>query len=248
MAGQPPKRVLITRSQPGATAQGQALAAAGYQPLILPCIHIQPLPPPPRPALLAAADLYLVCTSAHAVVLGLPVLQRWCGQLPGHWRWFAVGAATATALAQQGIQAQVPAEETSEGLLALPDLAPAAVTGRSLLLLTGAGGRGLLAPALATRGAAVVRLDLYQRQALPAAQLVQQLRALGAPDVALISSAEVGAAFAAAWQALDGDLRLPLIVPTPRVAAAMQALGFVRVHCAADASVAAAIASLAALP
>lgn len=78
----------------------------------------------------------------------------------------AIGRATADALAQQGRAAVCPASGfTSEDLLELPLIDTLA--GRSLLLVTGLGGRGLLEPSLADRGVRVTRLDVYRRVCHP---------------------------------------------------------------------------------
>src|SRR5690606_36810182 len=114
---------------------------------------------PPSPAGDFALVLFL---SEHAVRLGLPAIA----ELPwfGAARVLAVGARTAELLAEQGIGSELPAEPTSEGLLALPALER--VAGRRVLLVAGVGGRTLLAETLTTRGAVVVRNECYRRVAL----------------------------------------------------------------------------------
>ena len=78
----------------------------------------------------------------------------------------AIGRATADALATHGRTATCPATGfTSEDLLALPLIASFA--GKSLLLVSGVGGRGLLAPSLVERGVKVTRLDVYRRVCSP---------------------------------------------------------------------------------
>lgn len=75
--------------------------------------------------------------------------------------WIAVGAGTRRALARAGIDAIAPARMDSEGLLDLPHLTH--VHGKTIGLITGHGGRGVLQPALAARGAHVIRADVYAR-------------------------------------------------------------------------------------
>ena len=60
-----------------------------------------------------------------------------------------------------GVEAQVGSEETSEGLLALPDLMQPA--GQRWWILAGRGGRRLLAETLELRGAQVEAGYLYRR-------------------------------------------------------------------------------------
>lgn len=105
--------------------------------------------------------------------------------------WFAVGSGTAAALRRAGIdEVQAPTRMDSEGLLALPGLQD--LQGQALALLTAPGGRGLLQPALAARGARVKRVDLYRRTATtPAAMAVRRLLACPADRMWLaLSSAE----------------------------------------------------------
>lgn len=102
----------------------------------------------------------------------------------------AVGAGTAAALRRAGIdEVQSPARMDSEGLLALPSLQE--VRGRGVGLVTAPGGRGEIAPALAARGARVLRADVYAREPVPlSARALQQLRELDAPLVLALSSGE----------------------------------------------------------
>src|SRR5690606_7695353 len=72
-----------------------------------------------------------------------------------------------------------PTRMDSEGVLALPALA--SLRGRQVALVTAPGGRGLIAPTLAARGAQVLRADVYERvPAAPAPQALARLRGLRA--------------------------------------------------------------------
>lgn len=104
--------------------------------------------------------------------------------------WFAIGAATAAALRRAGVATvQAPERMDSEGLLALPSLQ--ALAGRRIGLLTAPGGRDRLAPALAARGAQVVRADVYARvPTTPGAATLARLRAIDGPLVLPVSSGE----------------------------------------------------------
>ena len=73
----------------------------------------------------------------------------------------AVGDGTRRALRRAGIAADSPQRMDSEGMLAMPALH--AVAGRRIGLVSGDGGRDLLAPALRLRGAEVRRADVYAR-------------------------------------------------------------------------------------
>lgn len=107
------------------------------------------------------ADL-LVCTSPNAVAAAA-ALHPWTARR--HQAVLAVGSGTQRVLRRHGIEARAPARMDSEGLLAMPELAD--VSGRRVGLVTGAGGRDLIAPALRKRGADVLRVDVYARRRLP---------------------------------------------------------------------------------
>jgi uroporphyrinogen-III synthase len=102
----------------------------------------------------------------------------------------AVGAGTAAALRRAGVaNVHSPARMDSEGLLALPALQD--VQGHDVGLVTAPGGRGEIAPALASRGARVVRADVYAREPVAlSARAMQQLREADVPLVLALSSGE----------------------------------------------------------
>lgn len=144
-------------------------------------------------------------------------------------RWLAVGEGSARALRRAGV-AQViqPTRMDSEGLLALPALAEASRVG----LVTAPGGRGLLAKALAERGAAVVRANVYERVPLQLAPAtLRRLQALTGPSVLAVSSGEALARvleqlppeLLARWQAQ------PVVAASDRLAAQAAAHGFRRI-------------------
>ncbi len=97
----------------------------------------------------------------------------------GH-AWLAVGSGTRRALMRAGIDARTPSRMDSEGLLAMPELQN--VRARSIGLVTAPGGRGILAAALAERGARVIRADVYARR-----PIAFSMRSLTALDAALAS-------------------------------------------------------------
>ncbi|MDQ3161066.1 MAG: uroporphyrinogen-III synthase [Pseudomonadota bacterium] len=121
-----------------------------------------------------AADI-TVWTSPNAVRAAgaLRPLRARPGQL-----WLAVGSSTQRALQRAGIDACAPSRMDSEGLLAMPELQD--IRARSIGLVTAPGGRGMLAPSLADRGARVIRADVYARRTIAISP-----RALRALDAAL---------------------------------------------------------------
>jgi uroporphyrinogen-III synthase len=239
-----PSRLLITRSEPGASALAAALEAGGYPTVVAPLVAIEPCRSPENEQLAASLDRFdvVICLSAAAVEHGVPVLTRHWPTLPAALRWIAVGRATAYALRAHGLRAEVPVDETSEGLLSLPVLAAAA--GRRVLVLCGAGGRTLLADTLRARGAVVRRLECYRRRSPSGAPL----RAAGADpaqiDAIVVSSGEAADLLAQQWQAAGGAPDVLVIAPSTRVADVLRKHGFACIRVSDGASADAVLAAL----
>lgn len=156
----------------------------------------------------------------------------------------AVGRATALALAAGGPMPlhAGPGQEDSDGILALPALQQ--VAGLRVAIYAAPGGRTRIAEELGARGAVVRTLMVYRRyplRARPAA--LRQLQAAGARAVLSATSVSL-------LQGLDRTLQRhrlqalrlrPLIVASPRIAAAARALGWSQV-CVADGASASAFA------
>lgn len=106
---------------------------------------------------------WVIFTSANAVDRAMPPLRE-RGGFPPRLEIAAIGQATARALAHHGVDhcLRPETEFTSEALLALPRLQQ--VAGQAILIVCGEGGRELLAETLATRGARVVRAEVYRRE------------------------------------------------------------------------------------
>ncbi|MGB1298459.1 MAG: uroporphyrinogen-III synthase [Psychrobium sp.] len=154
------RRVLITRPQ-SKSQQLEALLASHHiscisYPLVqfLPCIASQ------IEQVIAGADI-IIAVSENAVSHTDNQLSQW----PEKARYFAVGKGTARQFSTLSIKAKSPALATSEGLLALDDLAD--VNGERVVILRGNGGRELIAQTLVNRGATVEYLETYQRQLIP---------------------------------------------------------------------------------
>lgn len=164
--------------------------------------------------------------AAHALEPFAPVAsQHWC----------AVGAGTAAALHRAGVgTVQAPARMDSEGLLALPVLQE--VAGCDVGLVTAPGGRGEIAPALQTRGARVLRADVYAREFVPLqASAIRQLREADAPLVVALSSGE---ALQRVMDALPNDLastlrRIRVVAASERLRAVARDFGFAEIDVAA---------------
>lgn len=214
-------RVWITRTEPGAGRQADALRAAGFTCVVAPVLTIEPLDgsAPPGPF-----DI-MVFLSEHAVVHGLPRLARLTakGAAMDRVQVLAVGARTASALAAAGWPAGSPGRADSEGLLAMPELE--APRGRRILLVCGADGRMLIANELRARGASVTRFVCYRRRTLEVAE-----DKIAAADVIVAGSADGLTQIARIWfrAGLSPDVRV--LVPSERVRRHGVALGFRNVH------------------
>ena len=181
------------------------------------------------------ADIVLY-TSPNAVAkaAALHPLQHRRGQIV-----LAVGSSTRRVLHNCGVTADAPSRMDSEGLLGMPELQH--VAGRRIALITGAGGRDALAPALRMRGADVARIEVYVRvpQSPSAAALQKLRRALPHPQCLLLalSSRE---ALHQLLTTLPSDLRTSLLhvavtAASTRLAETAREAGFHRIAVATDA-------------
>lgn len=252
-------RLLLTRP----TAECQALAASlaehGVFSSSLPLLATEPVPLTSAQQALMA-DLASYCTvivvSKTAARLGLDLLRQHWTQPPSGPRWFSVGAATAQVLddylAAYGVHTHYPEQgDDSEALLALPALEQALqATQPRVLLIRGEGGRELIADTLRRRGATLDYLELYRRVCpqYPAGTLAQRVAAERL-NALLVSSAQglehLRLQAADSWMQLA---RLPLLVPSPRVAALARSAGARQVIDCRGASAAAVLAALRAHP
>jgi len=153
-------------------------------------------------------------------------------------RVFAIGPGSRAALARRGIVARMPdAGADSEGLLALPALAD--VRARRIALVGAPGGRDLIGPALAARGADVVHVHAYERA--PPRWTRRHLDALARsrpPWIVLVSSGEALANIvaAAAPDLLRRLREARLVVSSARLARLARTHGFERIAIAASAA------------
>ncbi|RON68012.1 uroporphyrinogen-III synthase [Pseudomonas fluorescens] len=224
-------RLLLTRPADDCAALAENLAGQGIFSSCLPLLEIAPLPVSDK---IRQAIARLPGCSA-VIVVSKPAARIAVDLLDAHglhslvMPWFSVGAATAQILQDHGLDVSFPADgDDSEALLQLPRLREAvAQPGAQVLILRGEGGRELLAERLRELGASVEYLELYRRdlpayapQTLPRRIEAERLNGL------VVSS---GQGFEHLRQ-LAGDgwpaiARLPLFVPSPRVAELARAAG-----------------------
>ncbi|MFK7913694.1 MAG: uroporphyrinogen-III synthase [Pseudomonadales bacterium] len=203
--------VWITRSRPGAERLAAHLEAAGYACLVAPVLEIVAVPlQEPLPGCIDVA----VALSEHAVLHAPKDLWARARQV------IAVGAQTAKVLASQGVSASHPPLASSEGLLAGP-LRNIGSAGECVVLVSGRGGRTVLADGLRDAGAQVVSAAVYARQ--PVTQVPAGLAAVRA---IVVSSGDGFEAAGQLWCAAAGAPEVPVFAPSARVAAMAADIGF----------------------
>ncbi len=243
--------VLVTRPEgEAAEALCRSVRAAGFRVNAQPLMTILPISPlgPAQHQRVRQLDWYqhVIFVSANAVRAGMALLEDCWAQLPGAIQWYAVGEATAAALAARGVRAQTPGDQMhSEGLLALSSLA--AVEGQRVLIVKGEGGRDTIRRTLEGRGARVDELACYRRgcPSLAPGALAAMLERW-AIDIVLISSGEGLCNFVELLRPAEPTnfSQLSLIAPSERVAELARAAGFDRIVTAANASDAAMLHAL----
>ncbi|MFK0312149.1 uroporphyrinogen-III synthase [Pseudomonas sp. NPDC090233] len=245
-----PWRLLLTRPEEDCAALAQSLAAAGVASSCLPLLAIEPVTlNEMQRRQIAALGQYqaIIVVSKPAARLLLDQLRRAGLQAPADG-WFTVGEATAAVLQAAGLKVTFPTQgDDSEALLALPRLREAvAVPTARVLIVRGVGGRELLAERLAEQGASVEYLELYRRclPAYPVGTLMGRIQAERLNGV-VVSSGQglehLQQMAAANWLQVA---RLPLFVPSPRVAEQARAAGAQQVVDCRGASAAALLAAV----
>ncbi len=243
-------RLLLTRPTDESAALAAVLAQAGIFSSSLPLLEIEALPvSDAQRAMILDLDRYcaVIVVSKPAARLGVDLLDQYWSQPPIQ-RWFSVGAATGQILSDYGLDVSNPqAGDDSEALLELPQLREAiARPDARVLILRGEGGRELLAERLREQGASVDYLELYRR-CLPqygSAALAQRIAAQRLNGLVVSSGqgfTHLHQLAGAAWPELA---RLPLFVPSPRVAEMARAAGAQKVVDCRGASAAALLTAL----
>jgi len=213
--------VLVTRPAPQAESLATTLRANGAETVVLPAIEIRP-----RSTSQTAEYDLVVFVSVNAVEHGAPSIVR-----SATTRVAAIGKATAAALAAIEWPVHVVPERgfTSESLLAHPDLT--IQTGARVLIVRGSGGRDVLQQTFVSQGLSVDLLDAYERvlpqidasrrDALEAEWIAGDIPVATATSVETLTNL-LGLVGASGRECLQ---RVPLVVPSPRVREAAQALG-----------------------
>ncbi len=229
------RTILVTRPAAQADALCAAIEAQGGRTWRLPLLDIAPVDDSEAFAALASSldefD-FAFFVSANAVSHGLAGIRAHRAWPPGP-QAVTVGPGSATALRDAGFtEVLVPAERfDSEGVLALPEFAPDAVTGKRVLILRGDGGRELFGDVLMARGAQVSCFTCYRRLAPDVdVQTLASAASAGALDAITLTSSEAVRHLAAALTTDAAPvLAVPVFAPHERVAEAARAAGFTHV-------------------
>ena len=171
----------------------------------------------------------VIFISANAAEIGLPMIaQRW-PQIPKNTQFLAVGQQTADIFSAFDYPVSYPQRQpNTEGLLQeLPQLQD--LTAQSVLILRGGRGRQTLGDELARRGALVTYAELYQRN-IDSECLIKAQNFVSQASCIVVHSGELLQAMGS-----PADKRIPLVVPSDRIAQLAQEMGFQSVQVARNA-------------
>ncbi|MBL8264942.1 uroporphyrinogen-III synthase [Steroidobacter sp.] len=145
--------VLVTRPASQAAGLCEQLGQHGAAAIAFPAVEIAPLT-----AAAASGHDLIVFVSVNAVAHGVQLIEK-----APTARVAAIGRATAAALAQTSLPADIVPEAgfNSEALLAHPDLTLG--DGARVLIVRGDGGRELLQESFTSRGLVVETREVYKR-------------------------------------------------------------------------------------
>ncbi len=239
------RRIVLTRPAGRLEGISAAIAGAGGIPVPLPLIQIRALTAVDDVRRIKHCILQLdrynvaVFVSSNAADIGMDWIDRYWPQLPQGLEAFTVGPGTAQVLRRWQWPVWYPEQGvTSEALLSLPRLQN--VDGSRVLIFRGKGGRELIAGTLRERGATVDHVELYSRDAC-APSPTQVSEALSGADAIVVTSTQILQIYTALLDSLvaeQADIvrKLPLLLPSERVAQQAKAQGFRKVINAGGAS------------
>ena len=227
--------VVITRPAGTARSLARRVRALGGVPRLLPGLSLRAMPAAAARAAWREAQhcALMIFTSPAAVRFAMAL-----GPLRSDARLLAIGRGTRDALRRAGhpdAQSPPPGAQRSEGLLAHPWLT--AIDGMRVALVTAPGGRGVLEDALATRGARLLRVDVYHRVPPRLTRRHEaMLAALPPGSPLLVTSAQALDHLLATLSAPGVALlrRCRVVVSSERLARHARAAGFVHVARAAS--------------
>ena len=223
------KRIVVTRARSQASSLSARLRELGADVSEMPAIRAEPLDPEPLNAALGRLSDYewVVFASQNAVAIVWQAMRArgLDARSLGAARIAAIGRATADALLEQGLAADVVperfvAEALIEALARRPD-----VKGRRVLLPQAMDARDVLANGLRALGAQVDAVPVYRTvsDGAGAARVAERLRA-GTIDLVTLTSSSTAQFFVEAVGA-DAARAAPVASIGPVTSAAATALG-----------------------
>ena len=217
----------MTRSEPGASRLADALTLANVKVKKCSAIEIVDVSPD-----VAAAQEPEICIAVSQHAASRYVKSVWVRPNAVH---IAVGNASREALLDGAINAVMPNEPTTEGILALGQLDGA---GKVIWILSGVGGREDLEHALVERGHVVAKLEFYERR-------VSSLRGFTPTghDVVEVSSITALDAIEAMIQPEELKRHITLLLPSERIAKAARDRKFYNTQIASSAEIADVVAA-----
>jgi uroporphyrinogen-III synthase len=244
-------RLLLTRPDEESRALAETLAEVGIFSSSMPLLDIEPLPVSQEHRSIIynlAAYCAVIVVSKPAARLGLQIVDELWPQPPMQ-KWFTVGAATAQILDDYGLHVFFPEQgDDSEALLELKQLQQtlSSVYDPKVLIMRGEGGRELLAERLREQGVTVDYLPLYRRKLpqYPAFALPRRVEAERLNGLVVSSGQGFQHLRELAGNAWPDLARLPLFVPSPRVAELARSAGALTVVDCRGASASALLAAL----
>ena len=223
------KRIVVTRARAQASSLSVRLRELGADVIEMPVIRVEPLDTEPLAAALTALSDYdwVVFTSQNAVAVVWQAMRSrgLDARALGKTRVAAIGRATADALLERGLAADVVperfvAESLVESLRHRDD-----VKGRRVLLPQAVGARDVLADGLRAMGARVDAIPIYRTvsDGAGAARVAERLRG-GEIDLVTLTSSSTAQFFVDAV-GIEAARATPAASIGPVTSAAARALG-----------------------
>jgi len=218
-------KVLVTRPKELASNLAFLIEQAGGIPVLYPVISIEE----PNNTELRDRALKQLSSFDMAVFISPTAVRKTLehvNQFPATLRIAALGSSTANSLKQNNIPVSIqPDGHDSESLLKLAELQPDKITGKSIVIFRGEGGRDMLGDTLASRGSHVHYAEMYRRACAKNKPplSVEQLNDI---DIITVTSNEGLQNLFELAENKPALLKLPLIVPGERCERLARELGF----------------------
>ena len=220
--------MLATRPKPQNAELCQAIADEGGRPIALPAIQIVWLN--------KDVEMYKSLISAEILIFisvnAVEGYSRWKGQgddLKANVQIAAIGNQTKSALRQHSLAVGISPENgyNSEALLRSPRLSAEKISGKSIAIIRGEGGRDYLRDELRARGAIVKYVEAYRRACPVAAAVHFTINDIDI--ISVTSNAGLSNLLTIVGQKRHQNLfQRPLLVLSQRMAVYAKKLGFKR--------------------